>query len=281
MQSALFYLQKLVHRTIIVLAAFGMSFLICSAGGCSWMSSGQNSEGVRLFEQGNFDGAAQRFRQAMQNDPQNPDSYYNLAAYYHRQGKTMQRPVDLAQAESYYRQCLDYNPNHVDARRGLAVLLVEQNRSQEAFAMLEAWGTQNPTMAAPKIEQARLFEEFGDKDAAKEHLASARNRRPQRCPSTCRARKTARRIGRLQPGPLELSALAGRLSLSARSRPASRGPASRRHNLARRRLRRRNHRSLTMPLRASRLHCSSLPPIQTAVAALRYWHQSAPAASSG
>ena len=173
MQSALFILQKLVHRTIIVLAAFGMSFLICSAGGCSWMSSGQNSEGVRLFEQGNFDGAAQRFRQAMQNDPQNPDSYYNLAAYYHRQGKTMQRPVDLAQAESYYRQCLDYNPNHVDARRGLAVLLVEQNRSQEAFAMLETWGTQNPTMAAPKIEQARLFEEFGDKDAAKEHLASA------------------------------------------------------------------------------------------------------------
>ncbi len=95
MLSALFILQKLVHRTLLVLAAIGMSVLICTAGGCSWMSSGQNSEGVRLFEQGNFDGAAQRFRQAMQTNPNNPDSYYNLAAYYHRQGKTMQRPVDL------------------------------------------------------------------------------------------------------------------------------------------------------------------------------------------
>jgi tetratricopeptide (TPR) repeat protein len=150
-----------------------MALLVCTSGGCSWMSSGQNSEGVRLFQSGNFDAAAQRFRQAMQTDPNNPDSYYNLAAYYHRSGKAQQRPVDLAQAETYYRQCLDYNPNHDDARRGLAVLLVEQGRSQEAFAMLESWGTQNPQMAAPQIEQARLFEEFGDKNAATQHLTAA------------------------------------------------------------------------------------------------------------
>lgn len=152
------------------------AFLLVPFGltaGCGWMSSGQNSEGVRLFQQGYYDAAAQRFRQAMQTEPQNPDSYYNLAAYYHRQGKLQQRPVDLAQAESYYRQCLDHNPNHVDCRRGLAVLLVEQGRSEEAFKMMEDWDTQNPTLAAPKVELARMFEEFGDKDAATQHLTAA------------------------------------------------------------------------------------------------------------
>jgi tetratricopeptide (TPR) repeat protein len=141
--------------------------------GCTWMSSGQNSEGVKLFQQGYYDAAAQRFRQAMQTEPTNPDSYYNLAAYYHRQGKLDNRPVDLAQAESYYRQCLDHDPNHVDCRRGLAVLMVEQGRAQEAFGMLEDWATENPSSPAPKIEVARLFEEFGDKNAAKEHLTAA------------------------------------------------------------------------------------------------------------
>jgi tetratricopeptide (TPR) repeat protein len=141
--------------------------------GCGWMSSGQNSEGVKLFQQGSYDAAAQRFRQAMQTEPQNPDSYYNLAAYYHRQGKLQSRAVDLAQAESYYRQCLDRNPNHLECRRGMAVLLVEQGRSEEAFKMMEEWETQNPSLAAPKVELARMFEEFGDKDAAKQHLTAA------------------------------------------------------------------------------------------------------------
>jgi tetratricopeptide (TPR) repeat protein len=160
--------ERKLHQFLIL-----VGLAIGTSGGCGWMSSGQNSEGVRLFQQGNYDGAAQRFRQAMQTEPNNPDSYYNLAAFYHRQGKTQQRAVDLAQAESYYRQCLDRNPNHVECRRGLAVLLVEQGRSEEAFAMLEDWSTQNPSLAAPKVEIARLFEEFGDRNAAKEHLTAA------------------------------------------------------------------------------------------------------------
>lgn len=147
--------------------------LITLSGGCGWMAQGQNSEGVRMFSQGQFDGAAQRFRQAIQTDPDNPDGYYNLAAYYHRQGKLQQRSVDLAQAESFYHQCLDRDPNKVECRRGLAVLLVEEGRSQEAFAMLQDWETRNPNLPAPKIELARLYEEFGDKKSATDQLTAA------------------------------------------------------------------------------------------------------------
>lgn len=163
---------SVLHFAPICRATLGM-LLICAVGGCGWMAQGQNSEGVRLFEQGAYDPAAQSFRKAMQTNPDNPDSYYNLAAVYHRQGKQQQRPVDLAQAESYYRQCLDRNPNHDECRRALAVLLVEEGRSEEAFAMLEDWATQNPNAPAPKVELARLFEEFGDKESAKQHLTSA------------------------------------------------------------------------------------------------------------
>ena len=147
--------------------------LMCCLPGCGMMSANQNAEGVRLFQQGSYDAGAQRFRQAMQSEPNNPDSYYNLAAYYHREGKLDGRQVDLAQAESYYRQCLDRNPNHLECRRGLAVLLVEQGRQEEAFGMLQDWATQNPTLPAPKIELARLSEEFGDKQAATARLTEA------------------------------------------------------------------------------------------------------------
>ena len=137
---------------------FGNRLSLCSRwprsppalSGCGMMSSSQNSDGVRLFQQGYYDASAERFRQAMQSDPNNADSYYNLAAYFHREGKLQQRPVDLAQAESYYRQCLDHNPNHVECRRGLAVLMVEQGRQDEAFGMLQDWSTQNPSFRRRK-----------------------------------------------------------------------------------------------------------------------------------
>ncbi|HTQ39362.1 MAG TPA: tetratricopeptide repeat protein [Pirellulales bacterium] len=165
--------QAGIGRCLKVISALTAGLCFSGLGGCGWMSTGENSEGVRLFQMGNYDGAASDFREAMQNDPNNPDSYYNLAAYYHRQGKLQQKPADTAQAESYYRQCLDHNPNHVECRRGLAVLLVEQGRSEEAFKMLEDWSTENPSQAAPKIELARMYEEFGDKKSATDCLTSA------------------------------------------------------------------------------------------------------------
>jgi len=96
-----------------------------------------------------------------------------LAATYHQLGKLHHKPADLTQAESYYHQALDRNPNHTDCYRALAVLLVEQNRSKDAFRLMEGWSDRNPSLAAPKIELARLSEEQGNKDAAKQNLIDA------------------------------------------------------------------------------------------------------------
>lgn len=147
---------------------------LISAGGCtSFAAQGRNAEGVRLFQLGQYQEALQQFQEASYADPNNADGYYNLAATYHRLGKLRNQPEDLARSETCYRQCLDRNPNHRDCHRGLAVLLAEQNRTEEAFRSIQSWADQQPTLADPKIELARLYDEFGNRGAAKERLIEA------------------------------------------------------------------------------------------------------------
>jgi tetratricopeptide (TPR) repeat protein len=147
---------------------------LASSAGCGTLSAqGQNAEGVRLHQQGYYQQSLTRFQQAVYSDPNNADGYYNLAATYHRMGKLSGNRAELDQAESYYNQCLDHGPDHRECYRGLAILLVEENRSEEAFRLLEGWAGRSPSNAEPKIELARLYEEFGDKTAAEHQLVEA------------------------------------------------------------------------------------------------------------
>ena len=154
---------------LVILA--GTSLMFTGCGGIT--ASGRNADGVRLFQQSQYDQALRQFQEASYADPTNADAYYNLAATYHCLGKMNNSQGDLGKAETYYNLCLDRNNNHVDCYRGLAVLLAEQGRSQEAFRLVEGWVSQQPTSADAKIELARLCEEFGDRNSAKEHLIEA------------------------------------------------------------------------------------------------------------
>jgi tetratricopeptide (TPR) repeat protein len=147
---------------------------LCLAGtGCTMLSDSQNQQGVRMYEQAYYQGALERFQQAIQTDPSNPDAYYNLARTNHQLGKLHNQQSNLQQAESYYHQCLDHNPDQQDCYRALAVLLVEQGRSADAFKLVENWTARNPGSAAPRIELARLYEETGNRDQAKTQLIDA------------------------------------------------------------------------------------------------------------
>jgi tetratricopeptide (TPR) repeat protein len=153
----------------LVLAA-----LLLGLAGCGgFNASGRNAEGVRLFQQAQYQDAIKQFQEAIYADPNNADGYYNLAAAYHRIGRLEHRQADIDQAESNYNLCLDRNPNHTDCYRGLAVLLVEQGRNDEAFRLLDGWVQRQPGVADAKIELARLYDEFGNRQAAKEHLIEA------------------------------------------------------------------------------------------------------------
>ncbi|HVX10009.1 MAG TPA: tetratricopeptide repeat protein [Pirellulales bacterium] len=144
-----------------------------SLGGCSVASHAHNAQGVSFYQQGRYQEAVQNFERAIANDPKNADGYYNLAATYHKLGLVSHNENELKQAENLYNQCLDRDANHRDCYRGLAVLLAEEGRSDEAFRLLEGWSTNNPSSATPKVELARLSEEFGRYDVAKAHLEDA------------------------------------------------------------------------------------------------------------
>lgn len=176
----MFRIGAFVHRwrlSIGMVAALGCACLTL-ASGCQMMSATQNAQGVQMYQQGNYQGALQKFQQAIYTDPNDPDGYYNVAATLHRLGSLQGQKTLLDQAESYYHQAIDHQPNHVEAYRGLAVLLRDQNRSEDAFKLLEGWCQRSPTLAAAKIELARLFDETGDKKAAKAHLLEALERDP-------------------------------------------------------------------------------------------------------
>ena len=147
--------------------------LVILSAGCQMAASGYNVAGVRAVQEGHPQVAVQKFQQALNNDPSNADAYYNLAATYHQMGKQKGDKNMLHQAEQLYNQCLDQNPNHTECYRGLAVLLIDTQRNQNAFTLMERWEQRSPQLADPKIELARLYQEFGDKENAKNELNQA------------------------------------------------------------------------------------------------------------
>jgi tetratricopeptide (TPR) repeat protein len=148
-------------------------FCALACAGCGGLARNDNSEGVRLYQQGNYLGAVDRFQQALAREPGNPDCFYNLGATYHQQAKVFHRPADVATAEQYYHLCLARNPNHAECQRALAVLLVEQQREPEAVAGLEAWARSQPGNPDPHVELARLAQEHGDLREAENQLVDA------------------------------------------------------------------------------------------------------------
>jgi tetratricopeptide (TPR) repeat protein len=167
--------KSVSFRIVLILIGAGLPM----AGGCTnFVAGSRNADGVTLFERGQYQEALQEFQAATYADPNNADGYYNLGATYHRLGRLRNQSESLARAETCYRQCLERNPNHRDCHRGLAVLLIEEGRTTEAFTSIQTWATQSPSLAEPRMELARLYSEFGNKDAAINTLADAVQRNP-------------------------------------------------------------------------------------------------------
>jgi tetratricopeptide (TPR) repeat protein len=146
---------------------------LAAALGCGGMGRNDSSQGVQLYQQGNYLGAVNHFQQALARQPGNPDCFYNLGATYHQQAKVFGNAADRQVAEQYYHLCLARNPDHVACQRALAVLLVEDSRGEEAVGNLQAWAASRPGNPQPHIELARLAEEHGDLREAENQLIDA------------------------------------------------------------------------------------------------------------
>ena len=141
--------------------------------GCGRIGRNDSAQGVQLYQQGNYLGAVNHFQEALARQPGNPDCFYNLGATYHQQAKVFGSQADRQVAEQYYHLCLARNPDHVACERALAVLLVEDGRSEEAVTNLQGWASARPANPQPHIELARLAEEHGDSREAENQLIDA------------------------------------------------------------------------------------------------------------
>ncbi len=162
-------LHPILHRSCLMLALGMLSI----SSGCRWASSGQNTLGARLYQEGRYAEALQQFQAAQTADPTDPDSYYNLARTYHQLGVSQKNKAMTDQAEALYNQCLDLAPQNEDCYRGLAVLLCETDRSDKAFTLLKNWAQTNPQSADARVQLARLYEETGQDKVAEKYLDEA------------------------------------------------------------------------------------------------------------
>lgn len=157
------------HLLITGVAIWGLALTGCT----NMTTQALNAEGVRLYQSGNYQAASEQFQRAIAANPKSANGYYNLASSLHKNGKLFNRPEDLAQAEQLYNQCLNYDPNHTECYRGLAVLLSETNRQDAAYRLLEGWIARSPHLADPRIELARALEETNNVPQASARLVEA------------------------------------------------------------------------------------------------------------
>ncbi len=162
------------------LAPLALIVLSCVCGGCSTSGKALNAQSVELYRLGDLDSAQRVLTQAAGNDPENPHVYYNLARVHHERGFRNGDVNELRLSENNYNLCLNRDPDHVECYRALGVLLrdweqVDPNdkRSDQAFTLMERWAMRSPTLADPRVEWARLHEEFNNREAAKEKLLEA------------------------------------------------------------------------------------------------------------
>ncbi len=153
--------------------------------GCT--SYTRNAEGIRYFGQARYNDAMTAFQKAQTADPNNPDVYYNMAATYHQSAKVSLQMGQPAMAQQQfdeavrtYQQCLTKDLNHTAAYRGLATLYMDCANAEAAFNVLIGWAKANPVAPEPKIELARLYQEYaqirliqGSEEESRDNLNSA------------------------------------------------------------------------------------------------------------
>ena len=142
-----------------------VSLLMLCVLGCA--AQNHTAEGMRFFGQARYDAAMTAFRSALQANPNDANALYNVAATYHQSARASLQLGNAAVAQQQYEQAVRHylssiarNPNHADAHRGLATLYMDWQNPQAAFDLLIGWSNANPISAEPKLELARLHQEW-------------------------------------------------------------------------------------------------------------------------
>jgi tetratricopeptide (TPR) repeat protein len=81
------------------------------------------NRGYQKAQRGQLDSAVYELRKTIIIDRFNPEGYYNLGAAYYQKGK-------YDKAKYYWEECLKLNPNHAQAKSGLATIVTKKLSSK-------------------------------------------------------------------------------------------------------------------------------------------------------
>ena len=160
-----------------------LSLVLSLITGCETvnLSADKNAEGVAFYTSGQYEQAQATFQNAINMDPNNAESYYNLGSTYQRQAAVTNQPSYLIQAENCYRTALAKNPDQettIYCYRGLATSMAQRQAGDEALKLLQEWEARNPNSVEPKLEIAYLLEALGKNQDAIAMLQSVTQMAP-------------------------------------------------------------------------------------------------------
>jgi Tfp pilus assembly protein PilF len=142
---------------------FVVGILFSVLAGCISPAEPYNTRGVALFNTGQIEQARAEFLEATSVDPVNADGFYNLASTYHRLG-------NAAEAERNYLHSMALDPNHSKAHHAFTVLLLEQQRVNEAYDFVQQWVDRSPGQPDPVVEMAWLERQAGRTERSRQLL---------------------------------------------------------------------------------------------------------------
>lgn len=135
--------------------------------GCAPLSGrANNNNGIGYFEQGEYTEAADEFRRAVADNPQNADYISNYAT-------AMKKAGEMDKAEQSYLQALNLDPGHQPSYHGLASMYLETGQTDLAHNLMRSWVETQPYDPAAHVEMAWMHRETGNLAAAEEELRSA------------------------------------------------------------------------------------------------------------
>jgi tetratricopeptide (TPR) repeat protein len=130
-----------------------------------------NTDAMHRFNQGDYAGARESFEGALTLQPEDANLLYNIGQCFDRQGNT-------AEAERWYRQCLEKSDRQHECRHALIVLLNRTNRRDDGERMIQEWLAQDPNLPGPYAAEAWLLRQDRAYPQAQARLQQALNLDP-------------------------------------------------------------------------------------------------------
>ena len=159
-------------RRSSALLVLGLLSLSAASGCNAWTGLSFNESGRAYYRTGRYDMARAEFKRASLDSPFNAVYTANMAG-------AMQKKGDILHAEQTYRRALDQNPSHQPAWHGLAKLMVDTGRPDEARSLLQSWVGSQPYSPDAHLEMAWLEQEVGNHAGAKPWLEQALRANPR------------------------------------------------------------------------------------------------------